>query len=93
LASSAGPRFGDDVWFSARIRSTGEPAPAIIRGSADGGTEVVFDSPQADLAPGQARVFYDGERMLGGGWIRRQTTADLLRPCRRRTASWSCPSL
>ena len=31
--------------------------------------------PQAGVAPGQACVFYDGERMLGGGWIARRESA------------------
>ncbi len=30
---------------------------------------VTFDSPQKAAAPGQAAVFYDGDRVLGGGWI------------------------
>jgi tRNA-specific 2-thiouridylase len=33
---------------------------------------VVLDEPQAAVAPGQACVFYAGERVLGGGWIRRE---------------------
>jgi len=31
--------------------------------------EVEFDEPQAAVAPGQAVVLYDGDRVLGGGWI------------------------
>jgi tRNA-specific 2-thiouridylase len=30
---------------------------------------VVFDTPQIAVTPGQAAVFYDGEVVLGGGWI------------------------
>ena len=30
---------------------------------------VVFDEPQSAITPGQAVVFYDGEVVLGGGWI------------------------
>jgi tRNA-specific 2-thiouridylase len=33
------------------------------------GEEVVLDEPLAGIAPGQACVFYDGTRVLGGGWI------------------------
>jgi tRNA-specific 2-thiouridylase len=31
----------------------------------------VPDAPAEGVAPGQACVFYDGDRVLGGGWIRR----------------------
>ena len=32
--------------------------------------EVKFRSPQKAIAPGQAAVFYEEERVLGGGWIK-----------------------
>jgi len=36
----------------------------------DGGVaDVVFDEPQFAVAPGQVAAFYDGEELLGGGWI------------------------
>jgi tRNA-uridine 2-sulfurtransferase len=31
---------------------------------------IVFDTPQRAITSGQGAVFYDGERVLGGGWIR-----------------------
>lgn len=33
------------------------------------GARVAFDQPESGVAPGQACVFYDGDRLLGGGWI------------------------
>jgi tRNA-specific 2-thiouridylase len=30
---------------------------------------VTFDDLQLAIAPGQAVVFYDGEEVIGGGWI------------------------
>jgi tRNA-uridine 2-sulfurtransferase len=52
-----------------KIRHRHEPAPAVIeRTSAD---EIVarFDQPQRAITPGQAAVFYDGDTVVGGGWI------------------------
>ena len=47
--------------------ATVEPAP--------GGARVALAEPQPGVAPGQASVFYDGERLLGGGWIVRDNFA------------------
>ncbi len=55
------------VW--AKIRSRHAPAPATITPMEDGGVEVLFDSPQPAISPGQACVFYQKENVVGGGWI------------------------
>jgi tRNA-specific 2-thiouridylase len=34
-----------------------------------GGARVVLDEPTVGVTPGQAAVWYQGERVLGGGWI------------------------
>jgi len=52
-----------------RIRSRHEPAPATLAPAGEGAWQVQFDEPQRAIAPGQAAVFYDGETVLGGGWI------------------------
>ncbi|MCS7080847.1 MAG: tRNA 2-thiouridine(34) synthase MnmA [Chloracidobacterium sp.] len=54
---------------AARIRYRHEEAPATIYPLPTGDVRVVFDAPQKAITPGQAVVFYDGERVLGGGWI------------------------
>lgn len=53
----------------AKIRYNSPPAPAIAEILPDNRLHVTFDEPRQGVAPGQAVVLYDGERVLGGGWI------------------------
>ena len=66
----------DAVRASVKLRSTQTPVAATVLRRPEGAAEVVPDQPEAAVAPGQACVFYDGERLLGGGWIARQTEGD-----------------
>ena len=63
------PLSAVDVSVDVKLRSTMEAVPAILTGGAEGGAEIVLDQPQFGISPGQACVFYSGERVLGGGWI------------------------
>lgn len=54
-----------------KIRSTTAAEPGLLRYAGNGHCEVTFEAPQSGVAPGQAAVFCDGERVLGGGWIER----------------------
>ncbi len=54
---------------AARIRYRHREAPATITPFGDSRASVTFDTPQSAVTPGQAVVFYDGEIVLGGGWI------------------------
>ena len=70
--------LGDMVWnqrpnpeatVGVRIRHRGQ----IYNCTVEGGDHprVVFEESARAVAPGQAAVFYEGERVLGGGWIER----------------------
>ncbi len=52
-----------------RIRYKHQAAPARVVPLGEDRAEVCFQSPQRAITPGQAAVFYDGERVLGGGFI------------------------
>jgi tRNA-specific 2-thiouridylase len=54
---------------AAKIRYRHPPAAATVTALPDGGARVEFAEPQSAVTPGQAVVFYDGPRVLGGGWI------------------------
>jgi tRNA-specific 2-thiouridylase len=53
-----------------KIRHKHEPAPATVEPLGDTRARIIFDVPQRAITPGQGAVFYDGERVLGGAWIR-----------------------
>ena len=54
---------------SAQIRHRHRPAPGRLRALADDRAELEFDDSQSAVTPGQAVVFYDGDVVVGGGWI------------------------
>jgi tRNA-specific 2-thiouridylase len=54
---------------TAQIRHRHQPAAATVRPLNAGRVEVVFDTPQVAITPGQAAVFFDGDAVVGGGWI------------------------
>jgi tRNA-specific 2-thiouridylase len=52
-----------------KIRHRHEPAWAMLRGAGADCVTAEFDEPQRAITPGQAAVFYDGDEVVGGGWI------------------------
>ncbi len=65
----AGPAPAGWLAVTAQIRHRHRPAPARLRALDGDRAEVEFDAPQTAITPGQAVVFYDGEAVVGGGWI------------------------
>ncbi|HEY1677504.1 MAG TPA: tRNA 2-thiouridine(34) synthase MnmA [Candidatus Sulfotelmatobacter sp.] len=57
------------VRVTVKIRHRHEPAPAVIEQVAGDEIQATFDDPQRAITPGQAAVFYDGDIVVGGGWI------------------------
>jgi tRNA-specific 2-thiouridylase len=57
------------VACQAKIRYRAEAAPATVYPLDEGKVRVEFETPQSAVTPGQAVVFYDGDRVVGGAWI------------------------
>jgi len=76
LGSEAGEaRTGQGLAVAVKLRSAQAPVAARLVLDATDGGEAELETPIDGVAPGQACVFYDGERVLGGGWIRRENGA------------------
>jgi tRNA-specific 2-thiouridylase len=58
--------------LTVKVRSLAKPAPARFDGES-----VSFEAPEYGVSPGQAAVLYEGDRVLGGGWIEETVSAEL----------------
>jgi tRNA-specific 2-thiouridylase len=56
-----------------KIRYNSAPVPGTVQATAADTLAVTFDDPIEAVTPGQAVVCYDGDTVLGGGWIRQAT--------------------
>jgi tRNA-specific 2-thiouridylase len=63
------PRLEGKMRVQAKIRHRHEPAWATIEPAGENTVVVTFDEPARAVTPGQAAVFFDGEEVVGGGWI------------------------
>ena len=63
------PSLEGEMRVRVKIRHRHEPAPATLRMSGKDEAEAIFDEPQRAVTPGQAAVFFDGDEVVGGGWI------------------------
>ena len=61
----------EEIEAEVQIRYRAPSIPCVIRPGADGNCEVRFREAFPAVTPGQAAVFYRGEKLLGGGWIER----------------------
>ena len=62
-------KLAEPIRAHVKIRSRDDGGPATISPISDTKAVVQFDEPRRAITPGQATVFYDGEYVLGGGWI------------------------
>ena len=52
-----------------KLRSVSRPYAAFLEQRGDGTARIILDQPQYGISPGQAAVCYQGDRVIGGGWI------------------------
>ena len=67
--SVAGLAEGEEMRVRVKIRHRHEPAWATLRASGEYRVTAEFDEAQRAITPGQSAVFYDGDEVVGGGWI------------------------
>jgi len=63
------PELAAPMRVKIKIRHRHEPAWATLEPGNAGEAIATFDEPQRAVTPGQSAVFYDGDEVVGGGWI------------------------
>jgi tRNA-specific 2-thiouridylase len=63
------PSLAGPMRVRIKIRHRHEPAWATLEPAGINEVIAVFDEPQRAVTPGQSAVFYDGDEVVGGGWI------------------------
>jgi tRNA-specific 2-thiouridylase len=64
------PAPTEPIVADVKIRYLHQPAKATINPLGNAEVQVIFEQPQQAITPGQAAVFYDGNQVLGGAWIK-----------------------
>ena len=63
------PELAAPMRVQVKIRHRHEPAWATLEPAGTDEVVATFDEPQRAVTPGQSAVFYDGDEVVGGGWI------------------------
>jgi tRNA-specific 2-thiouridylase len=63
------PSLSGPMRVRIKIRHRHEPAWATLEPAGPDEVVALFDEPQRAVTPGQSAVFYDGDEVVGGGWI------------------------
>jgi len=63
------PELTEPMRVEIKIRHRHEPAWATLEPAGAGEVLATFDEPQRAVTPGQSAVFYQGDEVVGGGWI------------------------
>jgi tRNA-specific 2-thiouridylase len=64
------PRPREPLSTHCRIRYRQQEVPAIVETLPGTRARIKFTEAQKGITPGQAAVFYDGNKVIGGGWIK-----------------------
>lgn len=86
--SAVGADVGDLNWLGrppepgagieVQIRYRAAPVPCVVDGETDAGVRIAFPDGAHAVTPGQSAVFFDRDRVLGGGRIRRSLLRELV---------------
>ena len=63
------PGLDKPMRAAVKIRHVHEPSPALLEPTGPDHVRITFDEPQRAITPGHSAVFYDGDEVIGGGWI------------------------
>lgn len=63
------PELNESFDLMIRIRSRSPETAGVVTCIGEKKARIIFSKPQHAITPGQAAVFYDGEKVFGGGWI------------------------